>query len=171
LAFGYDFGMQKRPDNHFIINAMGLSHYRANIYHYLFFLSQLASTRIFDYLQQENRAKYWALLQTMIKPRMAQDRNAQADLYSFIADDMGAQPDTLNGGAMWAEAASFLSAGGDTVATLMSAAIFYLSRYPKCYEMLAHETRTTFASGRDIQPGPHLTGCAYLRACLEESRK
>ncbi|ROW18107.1 hypothetical protein VPNG_00185 [Cytospora leucostoma] len=169
LAFGYDLGMQKRPDNHFIPKAIGVSHYRFNIYHHLYFLSWIEPTRLLNYLQRDNKLKYWRLLQTMIKTRMAQDKHAQTDLFSFIADAMSAQPDTLNGGAMWTEAAFFMSAGGDTVATLMSAAFFYLSRSPECYKRLAHEVRSTFPSGRDIRAGPQLAGCAYLRACIDES--
>ncbi|KAK9783757.1 putative Peptidase S8/S53 domain-containing protein [Seiridium cardinale] len=169
LAFGYDLGMQKRPKNHFIINAMGMSHYPFNIYHQLYFLSRIEPIRIFNYLQQESQGEYWTLLQTMIKRCMAQDRHAQPDLYSSIAEEMDAQPDTLNGGAMWTEAAFFMAAGGDTVATLMSAAFFYLSRNPECYKTLAHEVRYTFISGREIQAGLQLTGYTYLRACINES--
>ncbi|ROV95735.1 hypothetical protein VMCG_07629 [Cytospora schulzeri] len=106
---------------------------------------------------------------TMIKTRMAQDRHRQTDLFSFIADEMDARPDTLNGGAMWSEAAFFMAAGGDTVATLMSATFFYLSRNPECYKRLAHEIRSTFPTGSDIQAGPQLAGCTYLRACINES--
>lgn len=147
----------------------GLSHYRFNIYHHLYFLSWVEPTRILNYLQKDNKLKYWRLLQTMIKTRMAQDRHAQADLFSFIADEMRAQPDTLNGGAMWTEAAFFMAAGGETVATLISAAFFYLARSPKCYKRLAREVRSAFPSGRDIHAGPRLAGCSYLRACVDES--
>ncbi|SPQ21406.1 c10fd8c7-2850-469c-8923-fe8035612664 [Thermothielavioides terrestris] len=169
LAFGYDLKMQTQPDNRFVIKAMGTSHYRFNIYHHLYFLSRIEPTRLLNYLQHEAREKYWRLLQTMIKTRMGQDRKAQADLYSFIADALDAQPDTLNSGAMWTEAVFFMAAGGDTVATLMCAAFFYLSRNRGAYKKLADEIRSTFSSGRDIQAGPQLAGCAYLRACLEES--
>lgn len=169
LAFGYDLGMQKRPDNHFVIKTMGWSHHRFNIYHHLYFLSRIEPTQLINYLQKETRGKYWNLLQTMIKTRMAQDKYQQADLYSFIVDEMDAQPDTLNAGTMWAEAHFFMAAGGDTVATLESAAFFYLSRNPEVYKTLANEIRSTFASGRDIQPGNQLASCKYLRACINES--
>jgi cytochrome P450 len=59
--------------------------------------------------------------------------------------------------------------GGDTIATGMSAAFFYLSRYPKCYEKLVAEIRSTFDNGSDIKKGAKLAGCHYLRACINES--
>lgn len=148
---------------------MGWSHHRFNIYHHLYFLSRIEPTRLLNNLQNENRGKYWNLLQTMIKTRMGQDRHAQADLYSFITDEMDAQPDTLNAGAMWTEAHFFMAAGGDTVARLESAAFFYLSRNSEAYKTLAQEIRSTFDSGRDIQPGPQLASCKYLRSCINET--
>jgi cytochrome P450 len=51
----------------------------------------------------------------------------------------------------------------------MSAVFFYLSRYPECYKKLAQEIRTTFASSQEIKGGPALSGCGYLRACIDEA--
>jgi cytochrome P450 len=59
--------------------------------------------------------------------------------------------------------------GGDTTATALTAAFFYLSRYPSCYERLATEIRSTFSSASQIQNGPKLAGCSYLRACIDET--
>jgi cytochrome P450 len=60
-------------------------------------------------------------------------------------------------------------AGGDTTATALTAAFFYLSRYPSCYQKLAIEIRSTFKSGIEIQGGVKIAGCSYLRACIDES--
>jgi cytochrome P450 len=46
---------------------------------------------------------------------------------------------------------------------------FYLSRHPEVYRKLAKEIRSTFANASDIQGGPQLSGCKYLRACINES--
>lgn len=53
--------------------------------------------------------------------------------------------------------------------TALCATFFYLSRYPHCYKKLTDEIRSTFASGDDIKGGPALSGCRYLRACIDES--
>jgi cytochrome P450 len=57
---------------------------------------------------------------------------------------------------------------GDTTKTALSALFFYLSRNPESYHKLAHEIRSTFTSGNDIR-GASLTGCQYLRACIDEA--
>lgn len=38
-----------------------------------------------------------------------------------------------------------------------------------CYVQLAKEIRTTFTSASEINAGPKLAGCKYLRACIEET--
>ncbi|KAK2589956.1 hypothetical protein QQS21_012368, partial [Conoideocrella luteorostrata] len=58
---------------------------------------------------------------------------------------------------------------GLTTAATIAGTLFYLSRYPACYTRLADEIRTAFSSAGEIQQGPRLTGCKYLRACIEES--
>lgn len=57
---------------------------------------------------------------------------------------------------------------GDTVKTALSAVFFYLARNERVYKKLVDEIRTAFKSGRDIN-GPALTGCAYLRTCIDEA--
>lgn len=59
--------------------------------------------------------------------------------------------------------------GSDTTATAVSAAFFYLSRYPECYKKLTQEIRSAFASAQDIKSGPQLASCHYLRACINEA--
>ncbi|KAK6221496.1 hypothetical protein LQW54_001268 [Pestalotiopsis sp. IQ-011] len=58
---------------------------------------------------------------------------------------------------------------GTTIASAISAAFFYLSRYPDVYSTLATEIRTRFSSGSDIKIGPQLSGCEYLRATIDET--
>lgn len=59
--------------------------------------------------------------------------------------------------------------GGDTTSTLLTATFFYLSRYPRIYERLAHEIRSHFTDGMAIKSGEKLSECTYLRACLDEA--
>ena len=111
LAFGYDLGIQTRQDNRFIMGAMSFGHYRLNIYHHLYFLSQIEPTSILNYFLHEARQKYWNLLQTMIKTRTAQEKNAQKDFYSIITDALEVEPGILEGGSIWTEALFFMAAG------------------------------------------------------------
>ncbi|KAF2997467.1 hypothetical protein E8E14_002724 [Neopestalotiopsis sp. 37M] len=169
LAFGYDLNVQTRPENRFIMGAMAFSHFRLNLYQHMDILSKIEPTFLLNYFAKEARQKYWLLLQNMIKTRMGQEKNAKSDFYSIVADALEAEPDTLNGGTMWTEALFFMAAGGDTVATLISATFFYLSRNPRCYQRLAKEVRSTFASGNDVKGGPEMASCTYLRACIDEA--
>jgi cytochrome P450 len=61
--------------------------------------------------------------------------------------------------------------GGDTTATTLTAAFFYLSRNPSCYSRLTSEVRSKFPSGAEIQTGSLLSSCTYLRAVLDESMR
>ena len=58
--------------------------------------------------------------------------------------------------------------GADTTSTGLAALFFYLSAYPSCYDNLVSEILTTFDSPAEIQNGPKLTSCQYLRACIDE---
>ncbi|KAI1853155.1 hypothetical protein JX266_001861 [Neoarthrinium moseri] len=51
----------------------------------------------------------------------------------------------------------------------LSALFFYLSQSPSCYERLATEIRSAFATSHEIRGGPKLAGCQYLRACIDEA--
>ena len=61
-------------------------------------------------------------------------------------------------------------AGGDTTATAICATFFYLSQNPGCYERLAQEIRSLFENGSEIS-GSKLSGCQYLRACIDEAMR
>jgi cytochrome P450 len=70
---------------------------------------------------------------------------------------------------LFAESRLLLIAGSDTSSTTLSALLFYLSRYPACYEKLATEIRGTFQSVDEIHSGSKMNQCTYLRACIEEA--
>jgi cytochrome P450 len=51
----------------------------------------------------------------------------------------------------------------------MSAVSHYLSGSPQCYQRVAEEIRSTFASVDEIRLGPKLNSCIFLRACVDEA--
>ncbi|KAH8892746.1 cytochrome P450 [Thozetella sp. PMI_491] len=171
LAFGYDLGLQKREENRFVLKAITYGNYRLNIFQQLPELSRFYSAALFDYLFYDAREKYWRLLETMIRSRRAEKQNARADLYSFIADTLPSESESVRWGHFWREALFFIIAGGDTVAAATCAAFFYLTRNPDCYKRLADEIRKAFESGHDIKTGPQLAACTYLRACIDEAMR
>ena len=62
-------------------------------------------------------------------------------------------------------------AGSDTTSIVLAAIFFYLTRYPNVYAKLTKEIRETFASAEEIQAGPKLVACRYLRACIDETMR
>jgi cytochrome P450 len=64
---------------------------------------------------------------------------------------------------------SFIGAGADTVATTLSAILFYLVRHPYALAKLTSELRAAFESVDDLRSGPKLDSCTYLDACIEET--
>ncbi|KAH7310803.1 cytochrome P450 [Stachybotrys elegans] len=117
-----------------------------------------------------NRKKGLAFLrvvQGLVQGRMALPKDARHDFYSIVAGDM--EGEKLRHTELWGEAVFIMPAGGLTSSTLLSAIFFYLSRYPAVYSRLASEIRESFGSAKEIQTGPLLSNCKYLRAVIDET--
>lgn len=69
---------------------------------------------------------------------------------------------------MYGETELLIIAGSDTTAIVMSGLLFYLVRYKAAYAKLVEEIRSTFSSESEIESGPKLQSCKYLRACINE---
>jgi cytochrome P450 len=61
--------------------------------------------------------------------------------------------------------------GFDTTATALSNTTFHLLNNPPAYTRLCSEIRSTFSNEEEIKSGKLLTGCLYLRACIDESMR
>jgi len=61
--------------------------------------------------------------------------------------------------------------GPDATSTSLASAFFYLARNSSAYERVCNEVRNAFQSSEDILPGPKLSMCVYLRACLDEAMR
>lgn len=70
---------------------------------------------------------------------------------------------------MQADTLLLIAAGADTVATAISAAIFYFLHYPATLRKAVFEVRATFTDTSEIKIGPKLNGCVYLQACIDET--
>lgn len=81
--------------------------------------------------------------------------------------------DSFTAQELWAEASNLIVAGTDTSSMSLSAALFYLTRHPKCLERVRKEVRDAFAGEgvESIRSGAALTGCKYLRACIDEAMR
>ncbi|KAI1496789.1 cytochrome P450 [Biscogniauxia marginata] len=148
LAFGYPLNTQTAATNHHIRDGIPA------VFH------------LFTDARQR-RMRYQKTIEHLVNSRVAEDKNARHDLYSMAADAVDAQE--IRASEIWAEALFFFLAGGDKVATGLSALFFYLSRNTECYTKLCREIRTTFPSSTELRGGPRLASCRYLRACIDEA--
>ncbi|KAI1390248.1 cytochrome P450 [Hypoxylon trugodes] len=167
LAFGFPLNTQTDEKFRFILNLMDSMAWRISTYMQLPALAPLE--KVLAWLGVRQVLRFGTAVQTIIQTRMAQEKNAHRDLYSMVADYIGKGQEGLYKDELWPEAILFITAGGTTTATTMSALFFYLSRNPKCYAKLAAEIRSTFESSNDIRSGPQLSSCKYLRACIDET--
>lgn len=165
LAFGCDLKTQTEETNRVMIRLLTKAKIRVNAFMHFPALQSLDF--ILKALPNKDTVEFRRIVAEIIKTRIAEDDRGQHDLYALMAEHT--KPGGLFDGILWSEAIFFITAGGGTTATTMSALFFYLSRYPECYSRLAHEIRSTFAAGREIQGGATLSGCKYLRACIDES--
>ncbi|KAJ8125852.1 hypothetical protein O1611_g7786 [Lasiodiplodia mahajangana] len=168
LAFGYNLHLQTNKENRFILPMLDAGAFWSSIFLHWPFSRHFRAGLVFVKIFRTVRTKYLRLVETMITSRVKQDKEAYRDLYNIVADSLDSEAGGLRKSELWAEANLFLPAAGDTTKTALSAVFFYLSRYPTCYKKLADEIRSNFTSGSEIKGQP-LTGCTYLRACIDEA--
>ncbi|KAI1093471.1 cytochrome P450 [Rostrohypoxylon terebratum] len=169
LSFGFALNSQTNEEYRFLSDQMAPNNRRLNA---VMQVPAIARHRLqvpINMIWAKSRQPVFDLLELMIKKRTVQPADAYHDLWSFIAESMKAdEKKDLQARDLWMEAIFFIVAGGDTTATGMAAALFYISRHRDCYDKLAAEIRSAFRSGPEIC-GSKLTACSYLRACIDET--
>lgn len=173
LAFGFDFNVQQDPKYRFVLDGMFAGNYKSNCFFQFPLLHDLGLEKLLASISGRSRARFWAVLEKMTTSRLIQGRAARNDLVSFVAE--GSQGAVMDGTdlreLLLSEGLFFISAGGDTTAAAIGAVFFYISRKTnsQAYKKLSDEIRNTFPSAAEIQSGPKLAGCHYLRACIDEA--
>ncbi|KAI1499232.1 cytochrome P450 [Biscogniauxia marginata] len=168
LAFGYPMKTQTEQRYRTLHDGIGASNAHNNI---LMQFPRLQSRMIaypLHWMTIKAQREAFALIENMIKTRLSEAHDAKRDLLAQVSEQMEGTPE-FRQSDIWSEALFLIPAGGDTTAAAMSALFFYLSRDPERYCKLADEIRATFSSGGDIHGGPKLSGCQYLRACIDEA--
>ncbi|KAI1260502.1 benzoate 4-monooxygenase cytochrome P450 [Xylariaceae sp. FL1019] len=169
LGFGYALNLQTDPTYRYLVRAMMIGSWRLNLYMQFPFLRKLRLEILFYLLAVIQGKSFLKTLSMMIQSRLAKEKKAEHDLYAFMAEALDApQEDRITASEIWTEGIFFLPAAGDTTSTTLSALFYYLARNPQCRHKLAAEIRSSFPSAAEIG-GSRLTGCRYLRACINES--
>ncbi|KAF2872743.1 cytochrome P450 monooxygenase-like protein, partial [Massariosphaeria phaeospora] len=171
FGFGYTLNMQTEDTNHFVVPGLAGGSYKNNVYMQVPMVKWFGFEYFFPKLYKL-RMKYYYLLQRMVKERLGEGKDAKEDLFAHVMEAKDPETGTeINLGELVSEATFFFPAGGDTTATTIAAALFYLSRDPGCYAALAAEIRTFFSSGAEIQASSRLSNCTYLRAVIDEAMR
>ena len=121
----------------------------------------------------EGTYQYHALSKSQTEWRLKQQNGKTTkDLFAALLE---ARDPELGRGftqeEMIAEAGLLMIAGSSTSASAITATLFYCLHYPPTFERLQHEIRTMFNEVEEIRPGPKLSSCQYLRACLDEAMR
>ncbi|KAF7959196.1 hypothetical protein EAE96_002711 [Botrytis aclada] len=172
FGFGQSFELQKNSKNDFLIKAVEATSMKAGVYVQYPRLTTLKLETILARRTTKMRERYLELMAGLVRTRLASGKGSHQDLFSFVID--AKDPDTGKGfseNELWAESRFLLIAGADTTSTALTSLFFYLSRNKACYGKLVAEIRSTFGSVSEIETGPRLAECHYLRACIDESMR
>lgn len=115
---------------------------------------------------QDQIKKSMDFTQAKLEKRLALGKNLpRKDFLSYILrynDEKG-----MNHQEMMGNSESFIVAGSETTATLLSGLSYYLSRNPTVWHRLTSEVRENFKSEEEITMRS-VAALPYLHACLEE---
>ncbi|TEY71251.1 hypothetical protein BOTCAL_0097g00050 [Botryotinia calthae] len=175
FGFGQSFNLQTSSDNHFLPEMIAGILIRGGVLLQCQAFRKMGIERFLNRKVHTAVRKYHSTVSKLVADRLKEDKNAKSDLFSFIFDAQYSidgkheNIETMTESELFTESGFLLAAGSDTSSTTLSALLFYLSRYPKCYEKVTAEIRSTFSSLSEIHSGPKITSLKYLRACIEEA--
>ena len=98
------------------------------------------------------------------------EEERRQDVFYFLCEarDPKTGAPALDDHALLAESKLLVIAGTDTTVNGLSGFFFYITKDAWRCQKLLNEIQSTFESAEEIVYGPKLTGCVYLKACLEE---
>lgn len=173
LCFGKAFGMLERPDNRFAIDLIGNAAHRHLICGTYLPIHEYHLDKILFRKIAGGRARYmqYSKAQAAERSKMGMETDRKDFFYHLLK---ARDPETGEGfkpAELWGESNLLIIAGSDTTSTALAAAFFYLVHNPSTLERLTSEIRAAFADVEAIHPGPVLSACHYLRACLDEAMR
>lgn len=173
LCFGKAFHMLDRPDNRYAVDLVGVAAQRHLLCGTMPIVNKLSLDKILFHKIAAGRAKYMAYSRQQLTERTALgDETDRRDFFYHLLK--ARDPETGQGFTtpeLWGESNLLIIAGSDTTSTAMAATLFYLVRNPAALAKVTDEIREKFSSLEDIQLGPVLNSCHYLRACIDEAMR
>ncbi|KAI1404194.1 cytochrome P450 [Hypoxylon fuscum] len=110
LAFGYLLHMQTDETNRFMLRGLSIGTWQNNSFMQFPLLKKLGMHHLLLLHGYYQRRMYKRTLQTMIRRRLSEEKHAQNDLYSFVADRLDNASDGMTTTDLWAEALFFIPA-------------------------------------------------------------
>ncbi|CAK7210460.1 hypothetical protein SBRCBS47491_000791 [Sporothrix bragantina] len=173
LCFGKAFHMLEAPDNRYAVDLVGMAAHRHLICGTMRTIEKLGIEKVLFRKIAAGRARYMQYSGRQLAERMALgDDTDRRDFFYHLLKAI--DPVTQKGFTkpeLWGESNLLIIAGSDTTSTGMAATFFYLVRHPEALAKVTREVRETFANVEEIQHGAALTGCTYLRACIDEAMR
>ncbi|KAK2755484.1 hypothetical protein FQN54_006421 [Arachnomyces sp. PD_36] len=148
MAFGESFGCIKREENHFWIKLI---------------LDHLLEITLVDNLRLRNRHSGYS------RAKVEERLNSTASREDFFTNLAGkVKGGEIDKEEMTAHASTLIIAGGETVATCLAAATYYLLNTPDAFDQLRQEIRSHYHSYEEIDASSALQ-LTYLQAVLNEA--
>ncbi|KAH8696970.1 cytochrome P450 [Phaeosphaeriaceae sp. PMI808] len=101
-----------------------------------------------------------------VEKRMARETD-RPDIWTYVTRNMGTDGDVLTQSELYSNGSTFMVAGTETTATLLSGLTYILLDNPQKLERLNNEIRGAFSSMDDMTIAK-LSQLEYLQACIEE---
>lgn len=183
LCFGKPFHMLTDATNRFAIDLIGNAAHRHLIcgtylpiheYHLdkILFRKIAAGRQRYMQYSKAQAAERSKLGMDAAEGKDGKESEARRDFFYYLLK--AKDPETGAGfkpAELWGESNLLIIAGSDTTSTALAAAFFYLVHNPSALETLTQEVRSAFGDVEDIRIGPTLSGCHYLRACIDEAMR
>ncbi|KAJ4365024.1 hypothetical protein N0V83_008640 [Neocucurbitaria cava] len=173
LVFGKAFGMLESPVNRFATELVGNAAHRhlicgTHLTIHNWHLDKLLFRKIAG-----QRAQYmqYSKRQAMGRTKLGVDVDRK-DFFYYLLN--AKDPETGKGFSMdelWGESNLLIIAGSDTTSTAMAGTFFYLANNAAALQKVRKEIREAFIDVEEIVTGPKLSGCAFLRACIDETMR
>jgi cytochrome P450 len=173
LVFGKAFGMLESPVNRFATQLVGNAAHRHLICGTYLTIHNWHLDKLLFRKIAGQRAQYmqYSKFQAIERTKLG----AEVDRRDFFHYLLNAKdPETGKGFSideLWGESNLLIIAGSDTTSTAMAGTMFYLAHNPSAMQKVCKEIREAFGDVEEIVTGPKLSGCSFLRACIDETMR
>ncbi|ROT38409.1 isotrichodermin C-15 hydroxylase [Sodiomyces alkalinus F11] len=173
LCFGKAFHMLEAPDNRFALDLIAAATKRHLICGTMPIVDKLKLDKLLFPNIAAGRARYMVYSKGQLTERTKLgEETDRRDFFYYLLK--ARDPETGQGFTtpeLWGESNLFIIAGSDTTSTAMAATLFYLTRHPEALAKATAEVRAKFSDAEEIRQGAALSGCTYLRACIDEAMR